>query len=204
MIARSILAAVDSRCFERVIVSTDDEEIAEVAKFFGAEVPFLRPTMIADDYTGTIPVIKHAVKYLLDEEKKIEKVCCIYATAPFLLPQDILKGVPLLENETINYAFSVTSFPFPIQRAIKLDSEDKVEMFQSEMFQVRSQDLDQGWHDAGQFYWGKVDAWLNEKVIFKDSVGIKLPRYRVQDIDTEEDWIRAEAMYKALNYMDPV
>ena len=204
MIARSIQAAIDCKCFGRIIVSTDDKEIAEVAENFGAEVPFMRPKYLSDDYTGTVPVIKHAIEWLLDKGCTIENACCIYATAPFISPENIVTGLSLLDDPAVNYAFSVTSFPFPIQRAIKLDSKSMVEMFTPEMFHVRSQDLEEGWHDAGQFYWGKIDAWRNEKEIFKNSVGIKLPRYRVQDIDTLEDWVRAEAMYKALKDMGHV
>ena len=198
MIARSIHAAINSKCFEKIIVSTDDKEIAEVAENLGAEVPFMRPKSLSDDRTGTVPVIKHAVEWALDEGLSVERACCIYATAPFISHGDIITGLNLLSLQPVDYAFSVTSFSFPIQRAIKLNGACHVEMFNPEMFHVRSQDLEEGWHDAGQFYWGRVDAWLDEKIIFENSVGIKLPRYRVQDIDTEEDWIRAEAMYKAL------
>ena len=198
MIARSIHAAINSKCFEKVIVSTDDKEIAEVAENLGAEVPFMRPKSLSDDRTGTVPVIKHALEWALAEGLSVERACCIYATAPFISTEDILCGLSLLENQSRDYAFSVTRFSFPIQRAIKLNGDGHVEMFNPEMFHVRSQDLEEGWHDAGQFYWGMVDAWLNEKVIFENAVGIKLPRYRVQDIDTEEDWVRAEAMFKAL------
>ena len=198
MIARSIHAAINSKCFEKIIVSTDDKEIAEVAENLGAEVPFMRPKSLSDDHTGTVPVIKHAVEWALDEGLSVERACCIYATAPFISHEDIVLGLSLLENQSRDYAFSVTSFPFPIQRAIKLDEDGFVEMIDPERFHVRSQDLVEGWHDAGQFYWGMVDAWLNEKVIFDNAVGIKLPRYRVQDIDTEEDWVRAEVMFKVL------
>ena len=198
MIARSIHAAINSKCFEKIIVSTDDKEIAEVAENLGAEVPFMRPKSLSDDRTGTVPVIKHALEWALAEGLSVERACCIYATAPFISHEDIVLGLSLLKNQSRDYAFSVTSFPFPIQRAIKLDEDGFVEMIDPERFHVRSQDLVEGWHDAGQFYWGMVDAWLNEKVIFDNAVGIKLPRYRVQDIDTEEDWVRAEVMFKVL------
>ena len=204
MIARSIQTAIDSKCFGRVIVSTDDKEIAEVAESLGAEVPFIRPKYLSDDHTGTVPVIKHAIEWLLNEGFTIERACCIYATAPFISPENILAGLSLLDNPAVNYTFSVTSFPFPIQRAIKMDCDSRVEMFNPGMFHIRSQDLEEAWHDAGQFYWGKIEAWRNEKEIFKKSIGIRLPRHRVQDIDTLEDWVRAEAMYKALKYMGHV
>jgi len=198
MIARSIHAAIRSKCFEKIIVSTDDQEIAKISENSGAEVPFMRPKSLSDDHTGTVPVIKHAVEWALNEGLSVERACCIYATAPFISDEDILAGLNLLSLQPVDFAFSVTSFPFPVQRAIKLNGDSHVEMLNPELFHVRSQDLEEVWHDAGQFYWGKVDAWLNEKVIFENAVGVKLPRYRVQDIDVEEDWIRAEAMFKVL------
>lgn len=199
MIAWSIDAALQSGCFSRVIVSTDDAEIAEVAKQAGADVPFMRPASLSDDHTGTTAVVRHAIEWLAEHEKKPDRVCCIYATAPFIIPEDIQRGLELLTTTGSSYAFSVTSYPFPIQRAIRITQQNRVEMFQPEQFNTRSQDLEEAYHDAGQFYWGTTDAWLAEKIIFGlDSVPVLLPRHRVQDIDTMEDWQRAELMFKAL------
>ena len=199
MIAYSIETALNSGCFDRVIVSTDDAEIAEVAKKYGAEVPFMRPANIADDYATTLDVIKHAIEFTEQQAWGVKNVCCIYATAPFLIPEFIQKGLQELTKNTINYAFSATSFPFPIQRAIKLNTEQRVEMFQPEHLNTRSQDLEEAYHDAGQFYWGTTDAFSNGKPFFSpQSKAILLPRKRVQDIDTPEDWELAEALYKAL------
>jgi N-acylneuraminate cytidylyltransferase len=180
-------------------VSTDDDETANIASSYGAEVPFMRPKHLADDFTGTISVIKHAINFMLDAGVRIEKVCCIYATAPFVAVSDIVNAMTLLDTERADYAFGVTSFSYPIQRALSLNLDGRVEMLDSRMFEVRSQDCDVRWHDAAQFYWGTLDAWMNERFIFRNSIGVKLPRYRVQDIDTEEDWIHAEAMYAALS-----
>lgn len=199
MIAWSIEAASACGCFDRIIVSTDDEEIAQVAKQWGAEVPFIRPKSLADDYTGTLPVIRQAIEELESQGAKIDEVCCIYATAPFVTPEDLRQGREKLHQANASYAFSITSYPFPIQRAIRLDHNGRVAMFQPEHFATRSQDLEEAYHDAGQFYWGRVSAWLQETPFFShDSVGVLLARHLVQDVDTPEDWLRAEWMFKAM------
>jgi N-acylneuraminate cytidylyltransferase len=199
MLAWSIEAALQSKCFDRVIVSTDNEEIAAVARIAGAETPFLRPAALADDMTGTIPVIRHAVEWAEQNGSAVGPTCCIYATAPFLRAEDIRRGLDALLAEDCAFAFSVTSFPFPIQRAIRITAAGRVEMFQPEHFNTRSQDLEEAWHDAGQFYWGWPMAWKVESSLFMEAaVPIKLPRHRVQDIDTLEDWVRAEWMFRAL------
>lgn len=199
MIAWSIDAAQKSHCFERIIVSTDDDEIATVALDCGAEVPFIRPKELSDDYTGTTAVVGHAVKWLVEYGEQAENVCCLYATAPFVRSIDIQRGLDVLQEQECDYTFSVASYPFPIQRAIRITPEQRVEMFQPDHFMTRSQDLEEAYHDAGQFYWGIAKAWLDEKPLFsKDAAPIILPRHRVQDIDTPEDWQRAELMFKAL------
>ncbi|WP_447044905.1 pseudaminic acid cytidylyltransferase [Vreelandella sp. H-I2] len=198
MIAWSVEAALASGCFDRVIVSTDDDEIAQVAIECGAKVPFLRPAELSDDYSGTLPVIAHAVNWVKSEGVSPEAVCCLYATAPFVRPDDLQAGLKALNEENADYAFSVTSYAFPIQRALRMTKQGKVEMFHPQHFNTRSQDLEEAWHDAGQFYWGRAEAWLNELPIFSQhSVPVKLPRHRVQDIDTLEDWERAEWLFKA-------
>jgi len=197
MIAWSIQAALESDCFDRIICSTDDEEIARIARKFGAETPFLRPAYLSDDYTATIPVIAHAIKYLQNEVKQVDLACCIYATAPFIKPEDIKFSLEQIKRENVDYCFSVTSYPFPIQRAIRVIEKNRCEMFQSEMFNRRSQDLEDAYHDAGQFYWGNAHAWTEGRQIFsKKSIPYILPRDQVQDIDTMEDWKRAELMFE--------
>jgi N-acylneuraminate cytidylyltransferase len=199
MIAWSIEAAQASGCFERVVVSTDDAEIAEVAKKYGAEVPFMRPAELSDDYAGTLPVIRHAVDWLIQHGEHIEYACCVYATAPFIAKEDLQRGFSLMQQQSSDYAFSVTSYAFPIQRAICITPTERVAMFSPEHFNTRSQDLEEAWHDAGQFYWGTTESWLEERVLFSErAVPVKLPRHRVQDIDTPEDWTRAEWMFKAM------
>ena len=201
MIAWSIQAAIDSGCFDEVWVSTDDEEIAAVAQVYGANVPFLRPAYLSDDFATTADVMSHAV----EEFGKInhalpDYICCLYATAPFVTKADLVQGLEKIKNNSnLNYVFSATTYPFPIQRAIKLNEHDTVEMFSPQYFNVRSQDLEEAWHDAGQFYWGTAEAWLNKAMIFaSQSSVVELPRFRVQDIDTQEDWDRAEWLFKAI------
>ena len=199
MIAWSIEAALQSGCFDQVIVSTDDLEIAEVARQHGATVPFVRPPELSDDHTGTIPVIRHAIEWFNRQGKAAEQVCCLYATAPFVSAADLQRGLETLQTNRCDYAFSVTSYAFPIQRAIRLTAEGRVEMFNPEHFNTRSQDLEEAFHDAGQFYWGRAEAWLQGRMIFSpSSVPVMLPRHRVQDIDTLEDWSRAEWLFKAM------
>ena len=199
MIAYSIEAAKKSGCFDKIIVSTDDQEIADVALAYGAEVPFLRPANISDDHATTMDVIQHTIAWCESQNMTVDLLCCIYATAPFVLPSDLSKGLNAVSESGIDYAFSATSFAFPIQRAIALNEAGCVEMFQPEHLNTRSQDLEEAYHDAGQFYWGKVAAFKEGKIMFSArSKAILIPRKRVQDIDTPEDWELAEALYSVL------
>ena len=199
MIAWSIEAARASGLFDHIVVSTDDPEIAEVAKAHGAEVPFMRPAALSDDHTGTSPVVAHAIEWYRANGLVPDPVCCIYATAPFVTAADLQRGLKTLTDTGSDFAFSISSYAFPIQRAIKLNLEGRVEMFQPENFNTRSQDLEEAYHDAGQFYWGRAAAWLSGKIIFgSHAAAVRLPRYRVQDIDTAEDWTRAEYLFRAI------
>ena len=200
MIEWSIKVALKSECFDRVIVSTDDLEISQVAVACGAEVPFLRPVDLSDDQTATTPVIAHAIAWQNLNGEQVTEACCLYATAPFVRIEDLRFGLEKLLAGDVEYVFSLTSFPYPIQRALHVNSNQRIEMFQPEHFNTRSQDLPVAWHDAGQFYWGKANAWLSEVPIFgASSTAVPIPRWRVQDIDTPEDWERAELMFKCLN-----
>jgi pseudaminic acid cytidylyltransferase len=193
MIAWSIEAAAESGCFDRIVVSTDDSEISTIAMQYGAETPFLRPKNLADDLTPTIPVVGHAIEWFEESGHTPRFVCCLYATAAFTEPSDLRRGYSLLESTGSEYAFTATSYPFPIQRAVRITPEGRTEMFWPEHFNTRSQDLEEAWHDAGQFYWGHASAWKKGLKIFeKYAAAIPIPRHLVQDIDTEEDWVRAE------------
>ena len=199
IISYSIKVAIASKCFDRIIVSTDDAEIAEVAKLFGAEVPFMRSKQLSDDYVGTGSVTKHAIEWFESQGQAVSDVCCIYATAPFVQADAINKAYQQMMLEKADYCFAVTNFVFPIQRAIKITENKRIEMYYPNSYAHRSQDLEGAWHDAGQFYWGKAEAFKQQKIIFsKYSTPYILPRYLVQDIDTLEDWQNAEVMFKAI------
>lgn len=196
MIVRSIRTALESQLFDQVVVSTDDEEIAEVARAHGAQVPYLRPASLADDFTGTAAVIVHALYQL----PAFDYACCIYATAPLLQVRFLRQGLELLEQHPEkSFAFSVTDFGFPVQRALTLDEQGALTSLYPEFRNTRSQDLPAAFQDAGQFYWGRSEAWLRGDVLFSPvSLPVILPRHLVQDIDTLEDWTRAEYLYAAL------
>lgn len=199
MIAWSVEAAISSGLFDRIIVSTDDAEIAAVSEQWGAEVPFMRPEKLANDYAGTTEVIAHATQWMLEQGWTVEAVCCIYATAPFVQVDDLRRGWQALSSGDWAYAFTVTDFPVSIFRAFKQTEEGGIDMFFPEHFNTRSQDLPAAMHDAGQFYWGRPAAWLSDVRIFgKHSTPVVIPHWRVQDIDTPDDWRRAELMHNAL------
>jgi len=203
MIAYAIDVAKASGLFDQIVVSTDDEEIARIARQYGAKTPFVRPAELADDHTNTVDVIKHAIQYFIDRQYSLEAVCCIYATVPFLKVQDLQQGYQQLIQESCDYAFSVTTFPFPVQRALQILDNGRLDAVWPEYRMTRSQDLEEYYHDAGQFYWGRPDAFLQDKIVFSEcSTPVILPRYRVQDIDTPEDWERASYMYQALTLQE--
>lgn len=198
IIAYSIEAAIASQQFDDIVVSTDSEQISQVAVEYGATHIIERPASLSDDHTGTFPVVKHAISDYEAQKGTTDYVCCIYATAPFLTAQRVSEGLTKLKADAQKcFAFSTTHFDFPIQRAIKY-LNGGVTPVQPDKIGMRSQDLDEVFHDAGQFYWGTRDAWMTDKSTFAPhSIPVMLPRYLVQDIDTPEDWQRAELMYKA-------
>jgi len=199
IIAYSISAALRSNCFDRVIVSTDDNEIAMVAKQYGAEVPFMRPKSLANDYVSTLSVIKHAIEWFKECDEAPSEVCCLYATAPFVKTEALKNAYKQLHDSEARYCFTATRFASPIQRAIRVTKENRVEMFQPEQCNERSQDLEEAFHDAGQFYWGSANTFEAMEPLFTDiATPYVLPRYLVQDIDTLEDWKRAELLYQVL------
>jgi N-acylneuraminate cytidylyltransferase len=201
MMVWTIETALAAGCFSRVIVSTDDEEIARVAQSSGAEAPFLRPTELASDHAGTVPVVSHAVQWCLNAGIDLSLACCIYATSPFLRPGDILEGLERMQDPTLDYAFAVARFTTPIQRALRIGAEGRVTMVDPSQFNQRTQDLEAMWHDAGQFYWGRRQAWLNELALFNArSAPVILPSYRVKDIDCSEDWLHAELLFQTLQH----
>jgi pseudaminic acid cytidylyltransferase len=199
MIAWSIGAARESGLFEHVVVSTEDDEIAAIAARFGAEAPFRRPLELAGDRAGTTPVIAHATEWALAQGWQLDAVCCLYATAPFVRTDDLSAGLERLQSGDWAFCFTATSFASPIFRAFRQIETGGVEMFFPEHFDKRSQDLPEGLHDAAAFYWGRPEAWLAHKRLFdRHSLPLLIPRWRVQDIDTLEDWRRAELLWHML------
>lgn len=201
IIAYSIEAVLKSGVVDRVVVSTDDEKIAAVAREYGAETPFVRPRELADDITPTVPVIKHAVEWVQSNWGPVEHACTIYSTAPFVTADDVRAAYrKLIDERVAGYVFTAASFGFPIQRSFRITEAGYCEMFHSEQYNTRSQDLEEAFQDAGQFYWGSAESYLGDKIFFStDSKPYLLPRYRVQDIDTLEDWQRAELMWRVIN-----
>lgn len=196
MIAWSIEAARNSELFDRIIVSTDDAEIAAVATEWGAEAPFVRPSNLADDFAGTAEVIAHAVKWALSQGWPVTAVCCIYATAPLLQSDDLARGLSALKSGPWRYAFSATEFGSSIFRAMERMPEGGVQMVFPEHVRTRTQDLPVTLHDAAQFYWGTTQAWLeNARIFSESSIPVLMPRARSQDIDTEADWTFAESLF---------
>ena len=206
MIAWSIEAAIQSGCFDKIIVSTDCEATAAVARECGAEVPFMRPANLSDDHTPTLPVLRHAVEAIESlTGEDVSLGCCIYATAPFVTSSAIIDGLKHLTcSDELDFAFSVTSFPFPIQRALMISDTKRVRMVQPEHENTRSQDLPECYHDAGQFYWFRRDSLFTSEGFFSgNSAPVILPREQVQDIDTEEDWQCAELAHELLEKRNP-
>ncbi len=197
LIAYSIETALKSKLFDKVIVSTDDDTIAKVSQKYGAEI-IKRPKELADDYTGTQDVIEHALSYLKEQGEFYEYCCTLYATAPLLQEKYLAEGFEKLKNSDAINAFSATSMPFPIQRTFKVTQDGRCQMFTPHHYMTRSQDLEEAYQDAGQFYWTKLHQKSTEIMFGKDSIPIILPRHLVQDIDTLEDWERAELMYEVL------
>lgn len=198
LIAYTIEVAISSQLFSKIVVSTDDEQIATIAKNYGVEVPFLRPPELSDDFTGTQEVINHTLEYLKSNGENFEYCCTLYATAPLLQKKYLIEGYEQLKNSNAINSFSSTSMPFPIQRTFKIDENGRCEMFSPQFYHTRSQDLEEAFQDAGQFYWTKLNQQSKEIMFGKDSIPIILPRHLVQDLDTLEDWTRLEYLYQAL------
>lgn len=200
LIAYSIECALRSGLFESVLISTDDEEIAATGREYGAQSPFRRPAPLSDDYATTTDVIAHAVQWLKDAGKEPRSVCCIYATAPFIRVEDLRRALDVLESGQWQFVFPATTYAAPIFRSFKQNADGGLQMFFPEHLRTRSQDLPEALHDAGQFYWGTTEAWLRRADIFgSSSTVVKVPRWRVQDIDTPDDWERMELLASLLD-----
>jgi pseudaminic acid cytidylyltransferase len=196
MIAHAITAAIQSGLFEHIVVTTDDEEISSIAREWGAETPFARPEELADDHTPTVPVIAHAITACRALGWDIDYACCIYPGVPFIQVGDIKSALELLQASREDYSFPITEFPSAIQRALRRLQDGKMQPFYPEYELTRTQDLEPGFYDVGQFYWGKTESWLTNEKIHCSGVGLSIPSWRTVDIDTPDDWARAELFYK--------
>ena len=192
-----IKAALSSGLFDQVVVSTDDTEIAEVARAAGASVPFLRPKNLSDDYANTKSVIRHAISELKLETEPEVQVCCIYPTSVFVDAQLLNEGLEKLISSECRFVFSITSVDPSVYRAFTKTADDRIMMLFPENYTKRTQDLPKLYCDAAQFYWATVSAWQSELNIFgADSIGIFIDPSRVQDIDTQSQWLTAERIFQ--------
>lgn len=202
MIGYAIEAARTCAAIDRVIVSTDDDEIADIAQEFGAELPFRRPAELADDITPTVPVIAHAIEACRSLGWAVDHACCIYPGVPFIRTADLDAAFAMLrEHGNVGYVFPVTGFPSPIQRALRRGEGGAIAPFDPSHVGTRTQDLEPAYFDAGQFYWAASDTWLAGHSIHGNGRALVLPEWRVVDIDTAEDWERAEILFRAVDKM---
>jgi pseudaminic acid cytidylyltransferase len=199
MIEWSISAAISSKIFSKIIVSTEDSEIAEIATLAGAEVPFVRPQELSDDYTTTGKVMAHACNWLKNQNLESKFICCLYPTSPFVLPDDLVDALSILKKGKWKYVFSVGEYSSSVYRSFSQELSGGVKMLFPDYFSARSQDLSPIYHDAGMFYMGLFDAWVKNLPVFNNyAFPYVIPTYRLQDIDTHEDWQRAEILAKAI------
>ncbi len=199
VIAYSIECALESGLFEKVIVSTDSAEIAATATKYGAEAPFVRPGELSDDHATSIAVFSHALRWLGENDRDYDHACLIYATAPFIRVEDLRRGFEEITLTRVSSVFSVTTFPSTVFRAMKIGAAGSLEMIWPQYEMTRSNDLPETYHDAAQFYWVDTRKFLEEERLYtSDALPVVLPRTRVQDIDTQEDWDTAEAMFHTL------
>jgi pseudaminic acid cytidylyltransferase len=198
MISRAVTVARQSALFTHVVVSTDDAEISAAARSAGAEVPFVRPPDLSDDKTPTVPVVAHAVRHCIDAGWEVTHACCIYPCTPLLAVEDLQGSLKLLLSRNADFVYPVTEYAHPIQRALHQLPSGQMQFLHPEHELTRTQDLEKTFHDAGQFYWGKTSAWLAHKRMHSGGHGYPIPHWRVVDIDTNDDWLRAELIYQAL------
>ncbi len=187
----------ESKLFAQIVLTTDDKEINTVGKKLGFDYIISRPQSLADDFTSTKPVIEHAIKILL-KKFKIDYICCAYPCSPFINLYDLKNSLAILKKNTNNFVFPITDYAHPIQRAFKLNKNNKVEFLKKKNELKRTQDLKKSYHDVGQFYWGTVANWLKKKNIYSDAIGFKIPNWRSVDIDSLDDWKRSELLFKIL------
>ena len=196
MLAYSIEAALATGLFDEVMVSTDDEEIAEVARQYGAKVPFMRSAVTASDYATTADVLKEVLDNYRELGYEFDNFCCIYATAPMVQPKDITSAFNRLVSSKFSVVYPVVQFSYPIWRCLDLGEDGTMKRHWPEFENSRSQDLPKEYHDTGTFYWYKTKEWLAGDL---NLGGIEVDETTIQDIDTETDWKLAEMKYKLLH-----
>jgi N-acylneuraminate cytidylyltransferase len=198
IIRYSIQAALSSGLFEEVMVSTDDEEIAEEAVRSGAVVPFMRSSANSDDFATTPDVLIEVISQYSSIGKYFSSGCCIYPTAPFVTPRKLLNSYDLLNDQKFDSVFTIVKFSYPIQRALDLEN-GKINMINEEYLSTRSQDLPECFHDSGQFCWFNIETFQKKRILFTDNTGaIVVSEMEVHDIDEPSDWTLAEFKYKFL------
>ncbi len=200
IIEYSISAALTSGIFDKVMVSTDSKEIADVAIKAGAQVPFLRSEKNSDDYASTVDVLIEVVEEFRKIGENYDEICCLYPTAPFITKENLVKAKDMLKNSNITSVITITEFSFPPQRGFRVNNDDMIEYINPGNAFCRSQDLEKVYHDCGQFYFIKTESLLTEKtLVTKNSAPIIINAMHVQDIDTITDWQLAELKYKLIN-----
>jgi pseudaminic acid cytidylyltransferase len=195
-----IKVALSSGLFDQVVVSTDDAEIAEVARAAGALVPYTRPENLSDDYADTKSVIRHAISKLKLESAPEVQVCCIYPTSVFVDEQLLKEGLEKLKLSNCRFVLSITSIDPNVYRSFTKATDDRITMLFPENYAKRTQDLPSLYCDAAQFYWATVSAWQSDLNIFgPDSIGVCIDPSKVQDIDNEPQWLAAEKIFQEIS-----
>ena len=194
IISYAIKCAKDSKLFDKILVSSDSKKIIKIAKKYGAEAPFIRPSFISGDKSPTIDVVKHGIKWLSNNGNEIKFVCCIYPTSPLMIPQDLKNSFKIIKKNNIDFVIAATKYSYPVQKSFYLKN-NRIKLLQSSKHSTSSQTLKDFYHDAGQFYWARTKTWLKKKSILNNnSFAFKLPQLRVQDIDNINDWKIAEKL----------
>ena len=197
MIYWSIKAANESNIFDNIFVSTDDEEIIEIAKDYGAEAPFIRSKELSDDFTGTAEVIKDGINQIEKLGYNFDNFCCIYPSSPLIQSLDLCKTLEILKSNDLEFVYPITEFSHPIHRSMVINDDGNMNFLFPENQLTRTQDLLKAYHDAGQFYWGSRTAWLGDKKMHSGT-GFAIPNWRVVDIDNDDDWKRAELLFQTI------
>lgn len=197
VISYPIKQIIKSNIFDKIIVSTDSQKIAEIAKKYGAEILFNRPKKLSNDYVDVQSVISHAVNWIKNNISQIKDVCCVYPATPLIESKNIVDAYKIYKKKKWDFVFAASKFYYPIQRAVFQKKNQSIKMYNEKNYNKRSQDLIPSYHDAGQFCWGRANAWISKKKIFSSKTTIfKLDKFSSHDIDNLEDWEICEKLYK--------